>query len=202
MLDVSSRLVVIVGGGAVAARKARGLLEAGATRVRCVAPEFRGEIPAAVERVAEPYRSAHLDGAQLVFAATDRPDVNEAVVRDAQSRGILVCRADGDDRQPGDFSSPAALRRGEVVVSVSADSPALAALIRDGIAQRFDERWSEMASAMRELRPLIKRALADGNLRRTVFHKLATEEALGVVHAGGVGALREWLRQAHPELDS
>ena len=202
MLDVGSRLVVIIGGGAVAARKARGLLDAGATRVRCVAPEFRGEIPDPVERVAELYRTAHLEGAQLVFAATDRPEVNDAVVRDAQARRVLVCRADGDDRQPGDFTSPAAMRRGGVVVSVAADSPALAALIRDGIDRQFDPRWSEMASAMRELRPLVKRALADGNLRRKVFHKLATEAALDVVHAGGVGALREWLRQAHPELDS
>lgn len=200
MLDVSERLAVIVGGGAVAARKARGLLDAGASRVRCVAPEFRADIPAGVERVGEPYRPAHLEGAQLVFAATDRPEVNEAVVRDARSRGVLVSRADGDDEHPGDFSSPAALRRGAVVVAVSAASPALAALIRDGIAERFDPRWPTMASAMRELRPLIKRVAADGNLRRMIFHKLATEEALGVVHAGGVQALREWLRHDFPEL--
>ena len=200
MLDVSSRLVVIIGGGAVAARKARGLLDAGATRIRCVAPEFRGEIPGGVERVAEPYRPAHLDGAQLVFAATDRPEVNEAVVREAQARGILASRADGDDRQTSDFSSPAALRRGEVIVAVSAASPALAALIRDGIARHFDERWSQMASAMRELRPLIKRAMSDADARHRIFHSLASEEALCVVHADGVEGLRRWLRQHHPEL--
>src|SRR4051794_24057378 len=96
MLDVTGRLVVIVGGGAVAVRKVDGLLAAGATRVRVVSPVFHAEMPlddSRVERVAAAYESRHLDGAALVFAATDLPEVNAAVVRDARSRGILVNRA-------------------------------------------------------------------------------------------------------------
>src|SRR4051812_47060021 len=94
MLDVSGRLVVIVGGGAVAARKARGLIEAGATKVRMVSPIFHKDVPAAVESIAERYEARHLKGAGLAFAATDSPETNDAVVGDARRLGILVSRAD------------------------------------------------------------------------------------------------------------
>src|SRR5690242_5848317 len=107
MLDVTDRLVVIVGGGPVAARKAAGVLEAGATRVRCVAPAFDPAVPESVERVEETYEPRHLDGAGLVFAATDLPAVNDAVVRDARARGVLATRADSDEEDPGDFTVPA-----------------------------------------------------------------------------------------------
>ena len=199
MLDVSTRLVVIVGGGAVAARKARGLLDAGAARVRCVAPRLCDEMPSGIECVSEPYRAAHLDGAGLVFAATDQADVNESVVRDAHARGILVNRADPDEDEPGDFSTPAKLQRGDVAVMVSAASPALAAMIRDGIAGRFDPRWERMAAAMRELRPMIRSAVGDIAARRKMFRELATDEALSILHADGVEGLRRWLRGRHPE---
>src|SRR5687767_14468580 len=112
MLDVSDRLVVIVGGGAVAARKAKGLIDAGATRVRIVSPAFEPAMPQAVERVTAAYDSSHLDGASLVFAATDSPEVNETIVRDACERGVLVNRA--DDGDGGDFTTPAMFRDGPV----------------------------------------------------------------------------------------
>ena len=94
MLDVTGRLVVIVGGGPVAVRKVKGLLDAGATRVRVVAPECHASMPAGVERVVAAYDAPHLDGASLVFASTDSADVNDRVARDAAERGIWVNRSD------------------------------------------------------------------------------------------------------------
>src|SRR5215213_10147985 len=111
MLDVTERPVLIVGGGAVAARKAAGLIECGATRIRCVAPEFDPAMPEGVDRVRGTYEPRHLDGAGLVFAATDDRAVNAAVVRDARSLGVLVNRADADDDAPGDSATPARLRQ-------------------------------------------------------------------------------------------
>src|SRR3954466_13379237 len=135
MLDVTNRPVVIIGGGSVAARKARGLLEAGGTEVRMVSPSFHEGVPAAVERIVGRYEARHLTGAGLVFAATDSGETNDAVVADAQRLGILVCRADGDGEEPGNFSTPAVLRKGAITLAVSAaGAPALAARIRDELA--------------------------------------------------------------------
>src|SRR5258708_7438706 len=131
MLDVSERLIVIIGGGSVAARKAKGLLDAGAMRVRIVAPDFCSDIPGSIERITESYDVRLLEGAGLVFAATDNPEVNAAVVRDAHRLGLLVCRADYADEDAGDFSTPAVLREDDLVVTVSASgNPTLAAAVR------------------------------------------------------------------------
>jgi precorrin-2 dehydrogenase/sirohydrochlorin ferrochelatase len=200
MLDVGGRRVVIIGGGKVATRKAQGLIEAGAA-VRCVAPQFCNEMPAGIERVAEEYQSRHLDGAMFVFAATDRADVNEAVVRDARARGLLVNRADAETGEPGDFITPAVHRLGSVVVTVSAGSPALAALVRDRLGEACDTRWGEMAQLMQELRPMIKSAGSEAESRRQILRELATPEALDVLASGGPSAVRQWLLSRHPELN-
>ncbi|MDB5173231.1 MAG: precorrin-2 dehydrogenase and sirohydrochlorin ferrochelatase [Phycisphaerales bacterium] len=200
LLDVAGRLVVIVGGGNVAVRKAGGLLAAGARSVRCVAPEFSADLPAAVERIKEPYACRHLEGAGLVFAATDRNEVNDAVVRDARQRGILVNRADADDAEPGDFVTPAKLERGAVIVTVSAGSAALAAAVRDDLAGKLDGRFVKMADAMRLLRPEVRVSSLPSDRRAKVFRDLAGEHALSVLDLGGIDALRGWLAQRYPEL--
>jgi precorrin-2 dehydrogenase/sirohydrochlorin ferrochelatase len=202
MLDLTGRLIVIIGGGAVAARKAAGVIEAGATHVRCISPVFKADFPAGVEKVAQRYETRHLDGAGLVFAATDSAEVNNAIVCDARALGVLVSRADTGDGSTGDFATPAVLRRSALTVTVSAGSPALAALVRDGLAARWDQRWSKMADAMRRLRPALTRGQHLQAARRTaVLRDLATEEALAVLDARGDTGLFDWLAGRYPELN-
>ena len=196
MLDVSTRPTVIVGGGAVAARKARGLLDAGATRVTVVSPTFHADLPATVIRVEERYEPRHLDGAALAFAATDSRAVNDAVVRDATARGILVNRADADDDWAGDFATPAQLKRGLVTVTVSAGSPALAATIRDGLAGRWDARWTAMAEVMRVLRPrIVGHPTLTPSQRSEAFRALATDDAIAAAASGGTDGVAAWLAE-------
>ena len=201
MLDMTDRTAVIVGGGGVAARKARGVLEAGA-KVRCVSPVFSQDIPDAVARVTEAYEPRHLDGAFLVFAATDKPEVNRAVVRDAHARQLLVNRADADDDNPGDFVVPASHRAGSIIVTVSAASPAFSAMIRDKLAQNFDHRWQLIADVMTDLRPAIVRSGLEIPRRRQIFRELATDAALDVLGKQGPDGLRRWLLDKYPELQN
>lgn len=200
MLDVTERLVVIIGGGAVAARKAAGLLAAGAKRVRAVSPAFCDSLPAEVERIEALYEAHHLEGAGLIFAATDQVDVNDAVVRDARRRGIPASRADADHEEPGDFTIPAAIRELHLTISVSAGgSPALAARIRDSIRERLDPRWIQMAEAMQTLRPMILAAHMDALTRRAAIIDLASEEAFEILVAGETEALRQWIEKKYPQ---
>jgi precorrin-2 dehydrogenase/sirohydrochlorin ferrochelatase len=199
MLDVSQRLVVIVGGGAVAARKARGLLDAGATHIRIISPEFCDTVPTNLERITGVYDPHHLDGAELVFAATDDAAVNAAVVNDAHRLNLFVNRADPTESSEGDFATPAALRHEDLVVTVSTGgAPALAAAIRDDLRAKLDPRWVTMIRAAKELRP---RALEILPLerRRLILRDMTTPQALEVLGRHGPEGLWNWLCQRHPQ---
>jgi siroheme synthase-like protein len=207
-MDVSDRLVVIIGGGSVAVRKARGLLDAGATRVRAFAPEFDPAMPAGVERVVASYESRQLDGAELVFAATSVPAVNEQVVLDAHTRRILVCRADWVDDAAadgrgggGDFVTPARLSRGALLIFVAAGSSALSAAIRDRLADRLDPAWIALADAMTELRPMILRSGMTPVRRRQALRELAGAEAMETIARSGRDGLWRWLMARFMELN-
>lgn len=101
-IRLADRLCVVVGGGRVGARKITTLLRARAT-ILLVAPEALEELRAlaAQGRISwarEAFQAEHLAGAFLAVAATDDPEVNQAVVREAESLRILACDASAGER--------------------------------------------------------------------------------------------------------
>jgi uroporphyrin-III C-methyltransferase/precorrin-2 dehydrogenase/sirohydrochlorin ferrochelatase len=140
-IDLNDRLVVLVGGGTVALRRARALVGAGA-RVTVVAPELAdgfGELPVTVRR--RRYRDGDLAGAWLAHAATDDPAVNAAVAAEAARDRIWCVRA--DDAAASAARVPAVTRHGELTVAVTSGG---------------DPRRSQ------RLRAAISQALADGSM--------------------------------------
>ena len=145
MLEGASVSALVVGGGDVGIRKARALLDAGAT-VRIVAPDVAADgLTDAPERLSierRTYASDDIGDATLVIAATSSREVNARVARDARTRGRLVNVADAPEE--GTFSTPAVHRTGDLVIAVTAGGvPAVAARVRDAIAGRFSERYAE-----------------------------------------------------------
>jgi precorrin-2 dehydrogenase / sirohydrochlorin ferrochelatase len=151
-LNIAGCLCVVVGGGPVGLRKARGLLEAGA-RVRLITRTHPGqEKTTGMEVLVRPYRTGDLAGAALAFAAAGERAVNATVALDARAAGIPVNMADAPAE--GDFHLPAVLRRGELVIAVSTGggSPALAAAVRDELAGIFGEEWATVVAIAARLR--------------------------------------------------
>ncbi|MBA2713847.1 MAG: NAD(P)-dependent oxidoreductase, partial [Rubrobacteraceae bacterium] len=88
-LDLSGRRCVVVGGGTVAARKIRKLLQAGA-EVVVVSPEVRPDLESMdLEIRRRAYEYGDLESADLAFTATDSREVNAAVAGEAKRRGVL-----------------------------------------------------------------------------------------------------------------
>jgi len=138
LTNLRGALVVMVGGGAVSARKLRGLLAVGA-EVRLISPAVTPELRAladsgAITWHARAYQPGDLAGARLVFAATDQRAVNAQVADDAAALGLLCNVA--DDPRAGDFHLPAVHRAPGLLVAVSTAgaSPARAKRLRDQIA--------------------------------------------------------------------
>src|SRR6266436_8202693 len=99
-VKLHGRLVVVVGGGAIAEGKMQGLLAAGA-RVRVIAPEITRGIAELVDQGksewhAKEFERSDLDGAYLVIAATSAPGVNEAVYREADARSLCSAAVDNE----------------------------------------------------------------------------------------------------------
>jgi uroporphyrin-III C-methyltransferase / precorrin-2 dehydrogenase / sirohydrochlorin ferrochelatase len=117
-LDLNGRRAVVVGGGQVALRRTRGLLEAGASVV-VIAPDVRPELAALpVAVLAREYRDGDLASAWLAHAATSDPAVNARVADEAERLRIWCVRA--DDAQASAAWTPAVARHGDVAVAVTA----------------------------------------------------------------------------------
>jgi siroheme synthase-like protein len=149
VLDLNAVRVLVVGAGAVAARKVAGLAAAGAV-VRVVAPEVSAAMAAeldaghvdALER--RSFRPCDLDGVRLVVTATG-DDVDHAVAAAATAAGIWVNAADRPDECS--FILPAIARHGSVSIAVSTDgaSPALARRLRDEAGRLLDDDVDALA---------------------------------------------------------
>jgi precorrin-2 dehydrogenase / sirohydrochlorin ferrochelatase len=146
---------LIVGGGPVAARKARALIESGAS-VRVASPQLSPEMQSLVESgsvvwTRADYNESMIGDASLVFAATDSEDVNSKVASDSRSRGVPVNIA--SDASHGDFCTPATHRDGPVLVAVFAGGvPAVARRIRDVVRQSTGIGLSSAVSRLIHLR--------------------------------------------------
>lgn len=192
-LDLTGRLAVVVGLGAVGLRKASRLVEAGA-RVVGVDP---GAIKAGpgVEWRAEPYQAGHLAGASLAFGAAPA-EVNRRVVADARGLGIWVNSA--SEPGSGDFALPATWREGPLTLTVSTSgaSPALASALRDRAAAALGPAAGGLAALLAELRPEVLARVADPGDRRRALAEAADPRWLDLYLAEGAGAARRALRVA------
>jgi uroporphyrin-III C-methyltransferase/precorrin-2 dehydrogenase/sirohydrochlorin ferrochelatase len=137
LLDVTGRRIVVVGGGTVATRRVRALVEAGASVV-VVAPRLAPEIVAHdVETHRRSFTETDLDGAWLAVACTDDRDVNAAVAAAAEQRHMFCVRSDA--APGGTARTPAVLRRDGMTVAVTGgDDPRRAVALRDAISLALD----------------------------------------------------------------
>lgn len=151
-LDIDRKLCVVIGGGSVAERKVKGLLESGAF-VRVISPKLTEELVALVqanrvEWCKKSYTPDDLERAFLIFAATDNRDVQELICRQAEENGQLVNIA--DDPECCNFHVPASIRRGDLTLTVSTrgTSPAVAALIRQKLEKDFGTEYETLLDIM------------------------------------------------------
>jgi precorrin-2 dehydrogenase len=200
-LRIAGRTCVVIGGGLIASRKVDDLLRAGA-KVRAVAPDWGPEFDrlaaegtGAVERVTRRFEPGDLDGALLVFAATDDRDVQLAVYREARARGVLCNVVDVTDLC--EFHVPATLRRGSLSISVATDGafPLLAVKLRDHLARLIGPVFAPALETLAAARAAVRRRHpGDQRARMSSLRALLTDEALEHLLAGRSDAFERHVR--------
>lgn len=188
LTGLDGRRSLVIGGGKVADRKVRALLEAGA-KVTVISPSLVPELDHLsqedrIQVLRRAYRPGDLEGVFLVIAATDDPALNHAVWEEAQRCGCLINVV--DDPRHSNFILPAVLRRGEFTLSISTGggSPALARRVREQLEPQFGPEYGELARLLAELRPDLLRRFASPEARLSA--------ALALIDAGALlSTLRE-----------
>ncbi len=156
-LNITDKLCLVVGGGAVALRKVKSLL-AGGAKIRVISPEILFELnvlaqTAKIEWFARGFVEGDVKGAFLVFAATNNSAVQALIEQEAAKYSVLLNSA--DDPQNSHFHVPAHFRRGKMLITVSTGggSPALARKIRQQLEVEFVPEYEivvELLSLIRE----------------------------------------------------
>lgn len=193
-LEVTGRRCVVVGAGKAGFAKARGLCEAGA-RVCVVAPRFDDAFAELkdVERVQREFAPADVEHALLVITAADDAKVNAFVLDTCRKQGILCCRA--DKVGAGDFSVPARIRRGGLLLTVSTAgaAPALAKRLCAELESAFPETYGGYVDFLRTARALAKEKGLSENCRRELMRYLASREGWNEFMDLSASQRDEWL---------
>jgi siroheme synthase-like protein len=191
-LVVAGRRCVVIGAGHIGARKAEGLLAAGAEVIvvaTVVGPAVRALGVPWYER---PYRPSDLDGAWLAIAATGDAEVNLAVRAQGDAAGVWVNAA--DDPGACSFILPAVVRQGPVMVTVSTSgySPALAAWLKAHVADELGPEFAVLAEMFAEARDQLK---SEGRSTEEVdWRPVLDWSMLELIKAGSTARARERLQ--------
>ncbi|MFM5510484.1 siroheme synthase CysG [Aeromonas rivipollensis] len=189
---LDNKPVLLVGGGEVAERKARLLLDAGA-QLTVVAPELDPELAelaanGSIEWLAGEFAPAQLTGKWLVVAATDRREVNALVYQSANQARIFANVV--DDPKRSSFIMPSIIDRSPLMVAISSGgkAPVLARLLREKLEALLPQHLGAVAAFAGSLRDRVKARFATMGERRRFWERLLGADRLGQALARGDSA--------------
>lgn len=121
-VDLSDKNIVVVGGGNIATRRVKTLLQF-TRNVTAVAPRVTSELQELgktgyVNLITRPVKRTDFQNAYIVIAATNDWKLNEEIYRVCKEEGIYVNVA--DDKSKCDFYFPGIYMHDEVVVGITA----------------------------------------------------------------------------------
>jgi precorrin-2 dehydrogenase/sirohydrochlorin ferrochelatase len=202
-LELRGRRVVLVGGGAVAARKAGVLLEAGA-RLIVVAEQATGVLTTmctqqGAKLIRSKYAKEYVAEAALVVAATNDAKVNRQVYADCQALGILCNVA--DDPECCDFFVPAVVKRGDLQIAISTEGscPAYAGHLKKKLEAIFTEEHGQFLTALEQVRKQITDSLSDPAERKALLGELVDDKSFSYFCENGPAA---WRKKAEESIES
>ncbi len=197
-LDVRNRDCLVVGGGAVAFRKARTLLDCGAC-VTMISPAFADDWntideTACLSRVVRPYRSEDVAGRFLIIGATNDEAENRKISRDALRLNILCNIADLPDAC--NFILPSIINRGDLIVTVSTSgkSPAFAKRLRKSLEKSFGEEYTEFLRLMGAIREKLLATEHAPEAHKPLFETLIDRGLLEMIRDGETETINRLLR--------
>jgi uroporphyrin-III C-methyltransferase/precorrin-2 dehydrogenase/sirohydrochlorin ferrochelatase len=203
--NISGKSCLVVGGGAIAARKAELLLKAQG-KVRVVAPEIDDRIrdmaaSHALEFEQREFVADDLQAVVCVIAATDNIAVNREISELAQARAIPVNVV--DNPALCSFIMPSMIDRSPVQIAISTGgvSPVLARMLRSKLESCIPGAYGDLATLADEFRDLVKQGLPDVDARRRFWETILDGKVAEFIFSGRTEDARELLQQQLKDFD-
>ena len=180
-IDLKGKKIVIVGGGRIAARKAK-VLSAEQAEISFIAPELSEE----VRQLAETYEyqlfertavPSDFHEAMLVILATNNREVNSSLAG-MMSANQLVCVV--DESGEGNVTFPATVRRGYLQIAVTSNgaSPKLTRKLKKELEQQFEESWISYTNWLYEMRQTVKQLQIPFEEKQQILLEILGEDYL------------------------
>jgi len=180
-LKLSNKRVVIIGGGVVAARKARVILATGASLI-VIAKTIDKALSnlckdASIELIECEYSKDYLSGAVLAIAATSDNQLNKQIYKDCQELGIL-CNV-VDVPHLCDFFVPAVVKRSDLQIAISTEGscPAYAKHLRKKLELIFTDKHGEFLTKLKAIRERIIEDVTDPAGRKELLEQLVNDKS-------------------------
>ncbi|MFP7299610.1 NAD(P)-binding protein [Neobacillus niacini] len=181
IVRLDGKKAVVIGGGRVAERKVTRLLGTGAL-ITVISPIATDELKrlASIGLIrwrVKSFSKEDLEGAFLIFAATNDNVVNQTI-KEAASEQQLVNMA--DDPDGSDFHVPSHFQRGRLSISVSTGgaSPTLAGKIKEQLESQFDEQFEDYVEFLFSARQRILQEVKEPSRKREILSAIVSEEFL------------------------
>ncbi|MFA5781471.1 MAG: bifunctional precorrin-2 dehydrogenase/sirohydrochlorin ferrochelatase [Bacteroidales bacterium] len=168
---------LVVGGGAIAERKAESLINAGA-KITLISPVVTKKLEKIINakiivQCKRKYRKGDLKGFFLIIAATDESLINEKIYKEAQELGILINCVDIPEKC--NFYIPSVIQRGDLQLAISSSGkvPYFTKKLREFLEGKFDNEFEKDLENLHQLRKkIIEESGNDTALKERKFEEL------------------------------
>lgn len=188
-LELKGKQGLVVGGGEIAARKARRLLDGG-IKLKVVAPKIcetmrrlESQPLCVIER--RPFENRDLkDGISVIVAATDQRELNHRIAESAKAKGIWVNVADDADEANLLFPSLVDRNPLQIAISASGTSPSLSRLLRSYLEGFIPSGYTALAELLDRYRSRVKEKYPTIEQRRNFWDAVLRGRIADAVFGG------------------
>lgn len=182
-LDLKNKKCIVVGGGEVALRKVKSLVEAHA-KVVVISPQITSSLKELVNKnkityLNQEYKSEYIKkDTFLLIAASNDKQLNAKIAKDASKLNLLINVVDSP--QLCNFILPATLNRGKLIISISTSgqSPALAKKIKEDLQSIYGVEYEILVDLLGKLRTKVQAKYKNREDRKLFWEKLVNSDLI------------------------
>ncbi len=202
-LNLNGKTAVVIGGGKTAERKARTLIQAGAS-VKVISPDITASLKelkktGRLTHIKKPYRKGDLKGAFIVIAGTSSVQINTKIANDARHAGIGSGRLVNviDTPSEGNFIAPSIVKRGPLTIAISTggSSPAASKLIRKEIEKLYSAEFAHYLRSLEKTRKKVLSGIKDRKKRERLLKSFASEKIFKKLRKRGAFYISKSIRK-------